>query len=369
MRLLFFQNCISPHQMPYIEVLAKRDDVEHVWVVAPRLAYSERAAMGWPDTWTKSSEKLTIKINPTDKDVENLFHFTPLSLERGVGGESQSPYSFFSGISAFPEVHHWFQLSLNYDLKRGIITEAPYTYDKPLWMHKIRFALKDWRYVKFFDYVFAIGEDCASYYRIWSKKWKVIDFMYCTEIPHLQNIENIDYKDPNCLKLCFVGSIDKRKNVGELMQALSQIHNKKIDVTIVGDGPERNKVELQVANLDSMISVRFMGALPMEATQNVIAQNDVLVLPSLHDGWGAVINEAMILGTIPICSSKCGAKYIIQKSGFGGTYKSQYPEELAVLLRTINVAEVRKNRGKLQQWSLKNIAPQAVAESFIGAIV
>lgn len=338
--------------MPYIEVLAKRDNVEHVWVVAPRLAYSERAAMGWPDTWTKSSEKLSILINPKDEEVETLFHST-------------HNFGFFSGISAFSEVHHWFLLSLHHDVKRGIITEAPYTYDKPLWMHKIRFALKDWRYVKYFDYVFAIGEDCASYYKAWSKKWKVVDFMYCTEIPSLQNTESLEEADPESLKLCFVGSIDKRKNVGELIQTLSQIRNKKIDVTIVGDGPERNKVEQQVANLDSQISVRFMGALPMESTQNVIAQNDVLVLPSLHDGWGAVINEAMILGTTPICSSKCGAKYIILKSGFGGVYKTRHPEELAELLTTINIQVVRQDRERLRNWSMQNIAPEAVADLFL----
>lgn len=338
--------------MPYIEVLAKRDNVEHVWVVAPRLAYSERAAMGWPDEWTKSSEKMSILINPKDEEVETLFHST-------------HNFGFFSGISAFPEVHHWFLLSLNHDVKRGIITEAPYTYDKPLWMHKIRFALKDWRYVKYFDYVFAIGEDCASYYKAWSKKWKVVDFMYCTEIPCLQKNESSDEADSRSLKLCFVGSIDKRKNVGELIQTLLQIRNKKIDVTIVGDGPERNKVEQQVANLDSQISVQFMGTLPMEATQMVIAQNDVLVLPSLHDGWGAVINEAMILGTTPVCSSKCGAKYIIQKSGFGGVYKTRHPEELAELLTIINIQAVRQDRERLRNWSMQNIAPEAVADLFL----
>lgn len=364
MRLLFFQNCISPHQMPYIEVLAKRDDVEHVWVVAPRLAYSERAAMGWPKTWTTSSEKLSILINPRDEEVESLFHSTPLPCGGAGGG------SFFSGISAFPEVHHWFLLSLNYDMKRGIITEAPYTYDKPLWMHKIRFALKDWRYVKHFDYVFAIGEDCAAYYRIWSKRWKVVPFLYCTSEKVMADLSDCTDCMPQApLRVCFVGSLDKRKNVGELMDALSQINNRYIDVTIVGDGPERNNIEQKVSELDAKISVRFMGTLPMEATQNVIARNDVLVLPSLHDGWGAVINEAMMLGTTPICSSKCGAKYVIQKSGFGGVYKTRCPKELAELLMAIDVEEVRQNRKRLQQWSLQNIAPQAVADSFIGAIV
>ena len=349
--------------MPYIEVLAKRDDVEHVWVVAPRLAYSERAAMGWPKTWTTSSEKLSILINPRDEEVESLFHSTPLPCGGAGGG------SFFSGISAFPEVHHWFLLSLKYDVKRGIITEAPYTYDKPLWMHMIRFALKDWRYVKHFDYVFAIGEDCATYYKMWSKRWKVVPFLYCTSESGASVLTDCtESMSQAALRVCFVGSLDKRKNVGELMDALSQINNMNIDVTIVGDGPERNNIEQKVSDLDAKIKVKFLGTLPMEATQNVIAHNDVLVLPSLHDGWGAVINEAMMLGTTPICSSKCGAKYIIQKSGFGGVYKTRCPKELAELLTNINIQTVRQDRVCLRNWSLQNIAPEAVADLFLSNI-
>ena len=171
--------------MPYIEALSKRDDVEHVWVIAPRLAYSERAAMGWPETWKNSSDKLTILVAPTDDEVLSVmgqgYSFQSCSGKASKARVWSQEYCFFSGISAFPEVLHWFKLSLGYNLKRGIITEAPYTYDKPLWMHKIRFALKDWKYVKCVDYVFAIGENCAEYYRGWSKKWKVVPFMYCTE--------------------------------------------------------------------------------------------------------------------------------------------------------------------------------------------
>ena len=368
--LLFFQNCISPHQMPYIEELSKRVDVEHVWVIAPRLAYSDRAAMGWPETWTTSSEKLTILINPTDQEVVSI-------LVDGLRVKDQrcENYAFFSGISAFPEVKHWFLLSLGYDVKRGIITEAPFTFDKPLWMHKMRFALKDWRYVNRVDYVFAIGESCAKYYQGWSKTWKVVPFLYCTKESGVPEVGNHGIRKPWIsgsaeLRICFVGALDRRKNVSVLMKALSSVKAENVKVTIVGDGPERVMLEGMAKNLNNNIAVTFVGTKPMEETQRIIADNDVLVLPSLHDGWGAVINESMTLGTVPVCSDKCGAKYIIEKSGFGGVFDVNKPEALAKLIDkyAAQIDDLREKRLERIKWAEENISPKAVADYFMASL-
>lgn len=356
--------------MPYIEALSKRDDVEHVWVIAPRLSYSERAAMGWPETWKNSSDKLTILVAPTDDEVKSILHSTLLHVE---GGTENGTFCFFSGISAFPEVLHWFKLSLGYNLKRGIITEAPYTYDKPLWMHKIRFALKDWKYVKCVDYVFAIGENCAQYYRGWSKNWKVVPFMYCTEEKDARLVisdERLGIGDDNPMNICFVGALDRRKNVSVLMKALSLVKVEDVKVTIVGDGPERAMLEELSGRLNKKISVNFVGAKPMEETQDIIADHDVLVLPSLHDGWGAVINEAMVLGTVPVCSDKCGAKYIIEKSGFGGVFDVNNPDALAKMIEdfTSQIEDLREKREERIRWAEENISPKAVSEYFISSL-
>lgn len=363
--------------MPYIEALSKRDDVEHVWVIAPRLAYSERAAMGWPETWKDSSDKLTILVTPTDDEVLSVmgqgYSFQSCSGKASKARFKSQEYCFFSGISAFPEVLHWFKLSLGYDLKRGIITEAPYTYDKPLWMHKLRFALKDWKYVKWVDYVFAIGENCAQYYRGWSKNWKVVPFMYCTE----EKAARLEIKDErlgiggdNPMKLCFVGTLDRRKNVSVLMKALSLVNAENVKVTIVGDGPERAILEEMTGRLNKKISVTFVGAKPMEETQDIIADNDMLVLPSLHDGWGAVINEAMVLGTVPVCSDKCGAKYIIEESGFGGVFDVNKPEALAKMIDDFarQIEDLREKREERIRWAEENISPKAVSEYFISSL-
>ena len=354
-RLVFLQNCISPHQMPYIEALSVRSDVEHVWVIAPRVTYSDRAAMGWPETWTTSSEKMTICISPSDEQVRTIF-------------SNEGCVCLFSGISAFPEVHHWFLLSVPYCVKRGIITEAPYIFDKPLWMHKLRFMLKDWRFVKYFDYVFAIGEECVAYYKIWSKQWKVVPFMYCTALP--LSLLTLSSSHANSLSICFVGSLDRRKNVGCLLQAAEILKTRsvRLHVDIVGDGPLRDKLVSQASSICSeMVEIRFLGALPMRETQIIIASNDVLVLPSLHDGWGAVINEAMALGTVPVSSNKCGAKAIVKKSGFGGIFEVGRPDCLADILQQLSddIERVRRERQSRIDWARKNISPDAVAALMI----
>lgn len=356
MKLLFFQNCISPHQMPYIEVLAHDHDVT---VVAPRVAYGERAAMGWNENEGEES-KVKILINPSDEVVEKLF------VGQNIDNQSQTGVvALFSGISAFPEVHHWFRLSLGKNLKRGIITEAPYTFDKPLWMHKLRFELKDRRFVKCFDYVFAIGEDCAKYYGGRSKHWKVVPFMYCTK-PVVVD-EPFDRSD--ALKVCFVGSLDKRKNVSLLLEAVKRLPaSVRARIEIVGNGPLRGDLESLAKDVASdNVSIAFLGALPMADTQRIIAQNDILVLPSLHDGWGAVINEAMTLGTIPMCSNKCGAKALINKSGFGGVFDVNSPASLADLLakNAVDLEVLREKRDERIAWAKENISPEAVANLMI----
>lgn len=49
----------------------------------------------------------------------------------------------------------------------------------------------------------------------------------------------------------------------------------------------------------------------MSEVPEFMQHNDVLILPSLHDGWGAVVNEAMTLGLYVIVSDRCGAKALI----------------------------------------------------------
>lgn len=74
---------------------------------------------------------------------------------------------------------------------------------------------------------------------------------------------------------------------------------------IIGDGPERSKLEARVRNLQAGDRVEFLGALPHEKTLSVIAAADAFVLNSGYEGLSHVLLEAMALG-VPVVASSVG---------------------------------------------------------------
>lgn len=355
--------------MPYIEVLAQRHDVT---VIVPYITPESRELMGWGNFQT--SDKVRLIVSPTDEEVQTLF---------------EEPYdgrviALFTGISAFRDVKPWFRLSLEYDVERAIITEAPYTYRIPLRLHKLRFLIQDVRFVKYIKYVFAIGRGCQDYYRTWSSDWRVIPFAYCvsedTETSEtLKPLEPLEPSD-SVTKFCFVGALENRKNVKTILKAFSLFRQKHRDaykqchLTIVGDGPLKPKLEKYVQKNMLTDNVTFAGTLPMKAARKVIASSNALILPSLYDGWGAVINEALTAGTMVYCSSMCGASILVADSPERGrVFEPTDYEYLAKMFWNdfgffLDSQKVAYRRMMISKWAHEHIGPEAVAERMENAL-
>jgi glycosyltransferase involved in cell wall biosynthesis len=52
------------------------------------------------------------------------------------------------------------------------------------------------------------------------------------------------------------------------------------------------------------------------------------VLPSRFDGWGAVVNEALMVGTPVICSDRCGASDVIENGRNGYVFEADNADAL-----------------------------------------
>lgn len=358
MNLLFFQNIISPHQMPYIQYLPKMDGVDDVVVIVPEVGLDERSALGWDVKKWLQTEGIRFIVAPWPDDVEELIE----------SYSDRDSWCLFSGINAFPEVATWFRASLKYDVKRAVITEPPYIYDHPLWQHAIRFALKDWRYVKYIDKIFVMGDDYLNYYRFWSKRWEVIPFMYCTEWK--ERSSQVRERGER-LHIIYVGSLSHRKNVRCLFQAvalLSPAQQEQLVIGVVGDGEQRKELEALSKNI--ACETAFFGSLPMEHVPAIMEQYDVLVLPSLHDGWGAVVNEALTLGLYVICSDHCGAKMLLKREDNGAVFKSNEIKSLATIISNAiqRRKEISKGVSQRINWCGEHISENAVAEYFVSVL-
>lgn len=324
MILIFFQNCVSPHQVPYIKELVLNPKVNDVYLIVPRYDYNERQEMGWNNKKLIEDTGIKFIYKPNEEVIKELLT------------NNENSYCFFSGIRADADVFSWFKASLKYDVKRYIITEPPFTFNKPLWMHYIRFFLQDYKFVKYIDGIFGIGEDAVKYYRTISKRWKVFPFQYVTD-----HNERIKAAPSGNLKLLFVGSLSKRKNVILVLEALKGLDN--VEFSIVGDGEERKKLEEFTKK--NNLRVNFLGTKSMNEIPLIMQEYDVLVLPSLHDGWGAVVNEAMDLGLYAIASNDCGAKSIIEKRKTGDIFVSNNIKSLrySIVYCIKSKEDIRKN--------------------------
>lgn len=102
--------------------------------------------------------------------------------------------------------------------------------------------------------------------------------------------------DPNVL---FVGRHVLHKGV-VLLPAILAIARASIDnltMVVVGDGPERAKVEDEMVRLGLEDCVSFRGSVSDEELSELFAAASCTVVPSLREGYGIVVAESVAAGT------------------------------------------------------------------------
>lgn len=103
----------------------------------------------------------------------------------------------------------------------------------------------------------------------------------------------------------YVGSLNSGKGVDLLIKAFAKVAegNRRALLQIVGDGPERHRLEELALRLELRTYVRFLGF--MNDPRPVIAASDALVLPSWSEGWGRAPVEALAAG-VPVIMTDVG---------------------------------------------------------------
>ena len=152
--------------------------------------------------------------------------------------------------------------------------------------------------------------------------------------------------------LGFIGQFINRKRFPLLVDALATLTDSNCSLAVVGSGP----LELEwraYAEQRLPGRVRWIGALPSAKVSTFLASVDCLVLPSRHDGWGAVVSEALMAGTPAICSDGCGAAEAVRASGVGGVFSNGNVQSLSQLLaHQVNGSKVRHDqRQRIAEWA------------------
>jgi glycosyltransferase involved in cell wall biosynthesis len=120
------------------------------------------------------------------------------------------------------------------------------------------------------------------------------------------------------LKLVFMGRLVDWKRVDIAILALARLsHLPEVRLKVIGDGPERHRLEALVAAHGIKQRVHFAGWLEQAEAARMVAASDCLMLPSVFECGGAVVLEAMSIG-LPVIATAWGGPldYITPETGF-----------------------------------------------------
>ena len=112
-------------------------------------------------------------------------------------------------------------------------------------------------------------------------------------------------KNSGGLHLISVARLIKRKGLQHILQALHELNDPSIKLSIVGSGNYEKKLMLLSESLGLKESVTFYGYCPREELSALYRRADVFILPSLSESFGIVFAEAMSSG-LPIIGSRVG---------------------------------------------------------------
>lgn len=135
-------------------------------------------------------------------------------------------------------------------------------------------------------------------------------------------------------RILFVGQFIERKRLDLLIQAVAALGPDDVELQVIGSGPQEEALRrLATDALGSRL--RWIGRVPSVDVPSHMAQADLLVLPSRYDGWGAVVSEAIMVGTPAVCSDRCGSAGVVRASGRGGVFPANDLDALTALLRRL----------------------------------
>jgi glycosyltransferase involved in cell wall biosynthesis len=140
--------------------------------------------------------------------------------------------------------------------------------------------------------------------------------------------------DDGVFNIGIVGRIDKVKGHDVLLAALARLrHLAGVRLHVYGSGPLEDNCKRMARDLALAGTVHFHGFEP--AIHERIAQLDLLVIPSLHEGLPYVLLEAMYLKVPVIASQVGGLREVLEKHGCGVLVAANNPVTLAVAIEQL----------------------------------
>lgn len=204
----------------------------------------------------------------------------------------------------------------------------------------IFFAPDHWRLDKKIEkarFVACISHFCRSQAMSFSTTdhWNKLHIVHCGVDPKLY--EDVEKSKEN--KFLFVGRLAAVKGLPVLLEALVDLPN--AELTVVGDGPDRDALQAKARDLGVTQRVEFLGYKSQTEVADYLKTHSVFVLPSFAEGVPVVLMEAMAAG-LPVVTTKIAGVPELVEDGVSGRLVS--PGDVSALSDALNELSQNKSR-------------------------
>jgi glycosyltransferase involved in cell wall biosynthesis len=166
-----------------------------------------------------------------------------------------------------------------------------------------------------------------------------------------------DYSDraTRKLKLLFVGGLSQRKGIADVF-AVAEMLKDDVELTIVGQGAVNECVALS----NALKRHHWVPSLPHAQILDLMREHDILLFPSLFEGFGLVITEAMSQGTPVITTERTAGPDLIQHEKNGWLIAAGNTSALQSQIESIlndrdsiqSVGEQARQSAMVRPWSV-----------------
>jgi len=346
--IVFWQNAASIHQAPLMRALTTSLKLR-VLVVVPEGVSAKRKAMGW--------------LEPDYGSALLLYSDKSENRKRIVSENRDATAHIFSGLGVYRAVDDaFFELTGGEHGHISVMCESWRPGGLAGVVRRERFRLRLASRKRHIDTLFVSGELARRQFEgLGFEASEIADFGYFVDAP--TSGSSVLYEN-GILRCLYVGELSERKDPLTLIRALGQCSSTAWRLALYGDGPLAGECRALVRKLGLEGRVDFRGQVSNEEVRMEMRLSDLLVLPSKHDGWGAVVNEALMSGTPVLVSQECGASSLVGAEAQGQVFEAGDVAKLtSILEQRLRLGSVTEDsRRTLVDWAREHISPDVAGE-------
>lgn len=195
-----------------------------------------------------------------------------------------------------------------------------------IWEHMITAVLK-----KYCKHYYGVSKTACN----WSTHFGIESEGVISPSVDINKIKNILQKpavlykkeygiSENATVISFIGRIIPEKGIVQLLDAIEQLSNDDLYLFVAGDGPLLNRLKEQYDNS----RVIFLGQIDYEHVISLLKDTDIYCLPSVSEGMGISVLEAIASKVFVITTENVGAVEILSDSSYGYVMRSNTVNEI-----------------------------------------